>query len=218
MGIARKAGDPLAAEPGRVEDALATELLREDHRKIRGIFEEFERTEDAAAKRRLVETALVELTIHAALEEELFYPETRREIEDAELMDEAVEEHALAKVLLAQLAEMTPSQPRYDAKFLVLAESVRRHIEQEEGAILPEAERAGFDLEALGQRMSERRLELAEQVTIETIRDLGPAGLDEAEPAPRPARGRAPGRGRRSARGRPSGTRGKTRARQAQRL
>jgi hemerythrin superfamily protein len=70
-----------------------TDMLREDHMKVKGLFEEFEQAEDAKAKQRIVETALAELEVHAKLEEELIYPAIRSEIDNDELMDEALEEH-----------------------------------------------------------------------------------------------------------------------------
>jgi hemerythrin superfamily protein len=182
------------AEPGHVEDIQATEMLREDHRKVKEIFDEFERTEDSAAKKRLVERALVDLTVHAKLEEEVFYPTVRREIRDDDLMDEAAEEHHVAKLLIGELASMKPSDPRYDAKFLVLAESVRHHIEEEEGEMLPKIEESGFDLETLGQEMTERKLLLVDEVTLETIRDEAPREVEGIVSTVSGARRRAHGR------------------------
>lgn len=165
-------------QPGHVEDVQATEMLREDHRKVKEIFDEFESTEESGAKRRLVEKALIELTVHAKLEEELFYPTVRRETREEDLMDEAQEEHHVAKLLIGELASMKPTDARYDAKFLVLAESVRRHIDEEEGEILPKIESSGFDLETLGQEMTERKLALEREVTLESIRDEAPSEVE----------------------------------------
>lgn len=166
-------------EPGHVEDIQATEMLREDHRKVKEIFDEFESTEESSAKKRLVERALIELTVHAKLEEEIFYPTVRREIQEEDLMDEAAEEHHVAKLLIGELASMKPSDSRYDAKFMVLAESVRHHIEEEEGEMLPKIEESGFDLETLGQEMTERKLRLVDEVTLETIRDEAPREVED---------------------------------------
>lgn len=156
-------------KPGEVGGMSATEMLRQDHQKVKGIFDEFESTEDGGAKRKLVETCLIELTIHAKLEEEIFYPACRKQLDDEDIMDEATEEHHVAKLLIAELADMKTSDDRYDAKFMVLAESVRHHIEEEEGEILPKIEKSGFDLESLGQQMAERKLILQEEVSLESI-------------------------------------------------
>src|SRR5206468_5138893 len=76
-----------------------------------------------------------------------------------EKMDEALEEHHAAKLLIAELAGMTIDEERYDAKFKVLAESVRHHIEEEENEVLPKAEQS-LDLEDLGRQMARRKAEL----------------------------------------------------------
>lgn len=186
-------------EPGHVEDIQATEMLREDHRKIKEIFEEFERAEESAAKKRLVERALVELTVHSKLEDELFYPTVRRETREEGLLDEAAEEHHVARLLVGELASMKPSDARYDAKFLVLAESVRRHIDEEEAEILPKIEESGFDLETLGQEMTERKLRLADEVSLESIREEAPREVEGVVSAPGGARAASSRRiGRRS--------------------
>jgi len=108
-----------------------SDMLREDHMKVKGLFEEFEQADDADAKQRIVETALAELEVHAKLEEELIYPEIRQEIDD-DLMDEALEERHVVYGLIGELKKMKSSDERYDAKFTVLAENVRHHIKEEE--------------------------------------------------------------------------------------
>ena len=147
----------------------ATEILRQDHAKVRKIFDEFESTEESAAKRRLVETCLIELTIHSKLEEELFYPAARKH-SDEDIVDEAEEEHHVAKLLIAELSTMTPSDKRYDAKFTVLSDSIRHHIEEEEGEMFPSFEKSGVDLQTLGQEMMERKQNLMQEVTLDSIR------------------------------------------------
>jgi hemerythrin superfamily protein len=147
----------------------ALEMLQEDHEKVKGLFEQFEEAEDSAAKAQIVQTALKELEIHATLEEEIFYPAVRETDDDEEhedMMDEALEEHHVAKMLIAELQDMAPDDERYDAKFTVLAESVKHHIEEEESELLPKAEKEELDLESLGEQMMERKQQL---ITAETI-------------------------------------------------
>ena len=86
-----------------------TDMLREDHKKVKGLFEEFEQAEDATTKKRIVETALTELEVHSKLEEELIYPAIRAEIDNDELMDEALEEHHVVHGLLEELKKMNPA-------------------------------------------------------------------------------------------------------------
>mgnify|MGYP001601136396 CR=1 FL=1 len=156
-------------QKGEVAGGSATQMLREDHKKVKELFEQFEQSEDRSEKGRIAEKALVELTIHATLEEELFYPAVREEIEEKELVGEAIEEHHVAKILIGELASLDPSNERFEAKFMVLAESVKHHIEEEEGEMLPKIEQSGFDLESLGEEMAERKSELLEEVTLESI-------------------------------------------------
>ena len=139
------------------------DMLREDHQKVKKLFEEFEEARDARTKRRIVETALMELEIHAKLEEGLIYPAIREEIDDEELMDEALEEHHVVHLLIRELKKMSPSRERFDAKFKVLAESVKHHIEEEESQVLPKAKSSDIDFEALEQEVMKRKARLMGQ-------------------------------------------------------
>lgn len=112
-----------------------------------------------AAKRKIVEQALTELKIHAVLEEEIFYPTVRRHV-GSKLMNEADEEHHVAKVLIAELDTVPDKNDHRDAKFTVLAESVRHHIKEEEDQMLPKARELDIDFEALGQLMLDRKKQL----------------------------------------------------------
>jgi len=134
----------------------AVSMLREDHRKVKQLFQQFEEASDTNTKRQIAEQALKELKVHAALEEELFYPAVRQEIDEEEKIDEAVEEHHVAKLLIAELSRMKPSDEHFDAKFKVLAESVKHHIEEEEGEVIPEVE-GELDTDGLGQKMAQRK-------------------------------------------------------------
>jgi len=137
-----------------------THRLREDHRKVKGLFEEFEQAEDAKAKQRIVETALTELEVHSKLEEELIYPTIRGEIDDDDLMDEALEEHHVVHGLIGELRKMKPRDERYDAKFTVLAENVRHHIKEEESDMLPKAEDCDIAWEELYSHVTKRKEQL----------------------------------------------------------
>ena len=137
-----------------------TDMLREDHKKVKGLFEEFEQAKDAATKQRIVETVSTELAVHSKLEEELIYPAIRGEIDDDDLMDEALEEHHVVHGLLGELKKMRPSDERYDAKFTVLAENVRHHIKEEESEMFPKAEDCEFDWAALCAQVVKRKEQL----------------------------------------------------------
>jgi hemerythrin superfamily protein len=139
------------------------EMLKQDHEKVKGLFEEFENASDEESKTRIVDEALRELTVHATLEEELFYPAARKALGDDELMNEAAEEHHVAKFLIQELSSMSQRDERWEAKFYVLCESVKHHIEEEENEMLPRVEKADLDLEALGARMLDRKQELQDE-------------------------------------------------------
>jgi len=149
----------------------ALELLRQDHTKVKELFTEFEQTDDEATKKGIVDTALLELEVHAQLEEETFYPAVRDRVkgdeENEELMDEADEEHHVAKVLIAELMDMEASDSHYDAKFKVLAESVKHHIEEEEDEMFPAATEVldSTDLTALGAIMEERKQQIMAEMS-----------------------------------------------------
>ena len=142
-----------------------TDMLREDHKKVKGLFEEFEQAEDTKAKQQIVETALAELEVHAKLEEELIYPAIRAKIDHDDLMDEALEEHHVVHGLLGELKKMKPSDERYDAKFTVLAENVRHHIKEEESEMFPRAEDCEIDWEALCSQVVKRKEQLTAKKT-----------------------------------------------------
>lgn len=145
--------------------ADAIQLLKTDHQRVKELYEEFEQTDDSAAKHQIVETALSALKVHTTIEEEIFYPAVRREIDDDDLMDEALEEHHAAKLLIEELEQLRPRDERFDAKFTVLIEMVKHHIEEEENELFPKVEELGLDLETLGQEMMERRTEVQEELT-----------------------------------------------------
>ena len=140
----------------------ALQMLRDDHKKVKDLFKQFEETEDARSKGAIVQEALKELTIHAQLEEEIFYPAVCQEagIEE-DKMDEADEEHHVAKVLIAELQKMRPTSSHFDAKFTVLAENVKHHIDEEESEILPKAAELGMGrMDELGMEMERRKMQL----------------------------------------------------------
>ena len=137
----------------------AIAILKKDHDTVKGLFEEFEKAETPARKTKIVDHALTELKIHAILEEEIFYPTVRAHV-GRDIMNEADEEHHVAKVLIAELDTIDTKNDHRDAKFTVLAESVRHHIREEETEMLPKAKDLGIDFEALGQRMLARKKEL----------------------------------------------------------
>jgi len=137
----------------------AISLLKKDHDTVKELFEKFEKTESRAAKKKIVDQAISELKVHAVIEEELFYPAVRKPVGN-DIMNEADEEHHVAKVLIAELEEMDGHEDHYDAKFTVLSENVRHHIKEEENEVFPKARGAAIDFDALNQAMLKRKAKL----------------------------------------------------------
>ena len=139
----------------------AIALLKDDHRRVQALFDQFEAAKSRTAKKKIVRQALTELKIHAAIEEELFYPTVRKPVGKA-IMNEADEEHHVAKLLIAELDAMDGSESHFDAKFMVLMENVRHHIKEEEGEMLPQAQKVKVDFEAIAEKMTRRKERLLE--------------------------------------------------------
>jgi hemerythrin-like domain-containing protein len=137
----------------------AIALLKKDHDSVKALFEAFEKAKIPVARQKIAAQAVTELKIHAVLEEEIFYPAVRAHV-GSKLMNEADEEHHVAKVLIAELDTVTDRNDHRDAKFTVLSESVRHHIKEEENEVLPKARELKMDFEALGRRMLNRKKEL----------------------------------------------------------
>ena len=155
------------------EDAIA--LLTADHEKVKELFQEFEAlTEDEdedtiEQKGEIANQICMELTIHAQLEEEIFYPAVRQAIDEDDLIDEAEAEHASAKELIAEIESMEPDDELYDSTVIELSEAVTRHVEEEQGEIFPRAKKAKLDLAALGQRLAERKEELQADMGMDEL-------------------------------------------------
>jgi hemerythrin superfamily protein len=133
------------------------------NRKARKELKEDGSSEDKSA---IVEQICNTVVIHAQLEEELFYPAVRKAIDDADLMDEALVEHAGAKDLIEQLQGMDADDDLYDAKVTVLGEQIDHHVEKEEGDMFPQAKKAKVDTVELGATMRKRKAALLQKMGI----------------------------------------------------
>src|SRR5207237_7867167 len=136
----------------------AVTLLRNDHKTVEGLFKKFEKAGPNATKTKkdLVEKIIEELSIHAAIEEQVLYPAAREAVPDAsEEVLEALEEHHIVKWVLSELDGMDPTDERFTAKVMVLTENVRHHVEEEEGELFPELRKAmkRKELEELAQAL-----------------------------------------------------------------
>jgi hypothetical protein len=184
----------------------AIAILMKDHDRVKDLFDRFEKSESASEKEKIISEALTELKIHAVVEEEIFYPAVRKHV-GKDLMNEADEEHHVARVLVAELDRKSRNDDHRDAKFTVLAESVRHHIKEEEGEMLPKAKGLDIDFEALGQQMLARKKELQ--------RNGIPLDAEHAMVASMNGRGDSPATGARSRKAKTSLSRSKTKVARA---
>ena len=144
-------------------DAIA--LLIKDHRDVKKLFTSYQKLmdEEAPAAQRLAIAQEIcdALTLHATVEEEIFYPALREATADADdELDEAEVEHTSVKELVAQIKSMEPDEDLYDAKVKVLGEYVDHHVKEEEGEMFPKAKKSGVDLDGIGLQIKDRKEEL----------------------------------------------------------
>ena len=145
-------------------DAIA--LLKADHRKVEDLFEKFEKAKSDSVKKTLVTQICTELTVHATIEEEIFYPACNGAVEE-DLLDEAYVEHDGAKVMIAELMQSEPGDDFYDAKVKVLSEEIKHHVKEEEKrseGMFAQAREGGLDMDALADQMAARKDELLAQI------------------------------------------------------
>ncbi|MDQ3144555.1 MAG: hemerythrin domain-containing protein [Pseudomonadota bacterium] len=144
----------------KTPDAVA--LLKADHKKVEELFASFENASGDGRKQKLAEEICMELTVHAAIEEEIFYPACEGKVED-DLLKEAYVEHDGAKILIAEIEAGGPGDEFYDAKVKVLGEQIEHHVEEEEmrmEGLFAQARKAGLDMDALGEQLAARKAEL----------------------------------------------------------
>ena len=163
-------------------DAITS--LREDHRRVEKLFKQFEKLskgDGTKQKRQVVDEIIRELSVHAAVEEQAFYPAVRQAVEEAEdVVLEGLEEHHIVKWTLNELQGMTGEEERFDAKVTVLMESVRHHVEEEEGEMFPKVR------EALGRKALVELYETMESIRLRAPEEPRPQAPDE-HPVPETA-------------------------------
>jgi hypothetical protein len=145
------------------QDAIA--LLKADHRAVEELFAKFEKASGDGRKQSLAEEICLELSVHAQIEEEIFYPACEGKV-DEDLLKESYVEHDGAKLLIAEIMSGGPSDEFYDAKVTVLQEEIEHHVEEEEKrmeGLFAQARKAGLDMDALGDELAARKMELTER-------------------------------------------------------
>lgn len=142
------------------QDAIA--LLKADHRKVEELFEKFQSAKGDGQKRTIAQQICLELSVHAKLEEDIFYAACEGEVED-DLLKESHVEHDGAKVLIAEIEAGGPDDEFYEAKVTVLAEMVKHHVKEEEKrteGLFAQAKKAGLDMDRLGADMAAKKDDL----------------------------------------------------------
>lgn len=149
------------------KDVDAVQMLIDDHNKVKGLFQQFQSAGDSSEKQQIAQQVMMELEIHTAIEEEIFYPAMRQQgdAQDKELVAEAYEEHAGAKQIIQQLRGMSADDPQFATMFQELQRDIEHHVEEEEGEMLPKArEEMMGSLDALGEEMLARKQQLMSQM------------------------------------------------------
>ena len=145
---------------GAKTDAIA--LLKADHRQVAAWFKQYQHTRATDRKQALATRICNALKIHTEIEEEIFYPAFLDCTGDSDLHHEAIVEHAGAKRLIAEIEASSPTDDYFDAKVTVLSEMIKHHVKEEEqpGGMFSEAKKSDMDLQALGERLRARKLQL----------------------------------------------------------
>jgi hypothetical protein len=154
-----------------VQDAV--QLLTNDHAEVSALFKKYDKLANANAaasdRQAHAEQICTLLTVHATIEEEIFYPAARAAGVKEALMDEADVEHASAKDLVAQIRAMSPEEDLYDAKVKVLGEQIEHHVEEEQDEMFPECRATGMDMSELGASLAARKAELLKEASEEIV-------------------------------------------------
>ena len=140
----------------------AIQLLKQDHRTVEDLFEQFEKASGEGRKQKLAQQICQALTVHAQIEEEIFYPAAREALGDEgkDLLDEAKVEHSSLKELIAQIEVSGPDDELFDAHVKVLGEYVKHHVKEEEGEMFPKLRKSDMDLAEVGAQLAARKKEL----------------------------------------------------------
>jgi hemerythrin superfamily protein len=147
----------------QTQDAIA--LLKDDHRKVEKLFKEFESAKGGGRKEKLAQQICLELSVHTAIEEEIFYPACEGVV-DEDLLKESFVEHDAAKLLIAEIeAGRGEGDDFFDSKVKVLSEEIEHHVEEEERretGVFSQARKGDLDMNALGVQLAARKQELTE--------------------------------------------------------
>ena len=161
----------------------AITLLKEDHREVEELFKQFEKASGEKKKQEIAQKICKDLTMHAIVEEEIFYPACEGAVEE-DLLKEGYVEHDAAKILIAEIEAGDPSEEFYDAKMKVLKEEIEHHVKEEEkqaDSMFKQAKKADLDLEKLGEEITARKEELKKQIEAEGLPKPQLRTMEEAQ-------------------------------------
>ena len=157
MSLTKKSSQP--------DSQNAITLLRADHQKVTDLFENFEKSRATAKKKVIAQEICTELTVHATIEEEIFYPAAKAALNDTEMVPEALVEHDGVKKLIAEI-EGSVEGEMFEARVKVLSELIKHHVKEEQTELFPAVKKTSLDLTALGAQLVARKTELLEELRI----------------------------------------------------
>jgi len=155
----------LTKKSSKPDSQNAITLLRADHQKVTDLFENFEKSRTTAKKKVIAQEICKELTVHATIEEEIFYPAAKAALNDTEMVPEALVEHDGVKKLIAEI-EGSAEGEMFEARVKVLSELIKHHVKEEQTELFPAVKKTSLDLTALGAQLVARKTELLEELRI----------------------------------------------------
>ena len=155
----------LTKKSSKPDSQNAITLLRADHQKVTDLFENFEKSRTTAKKKVIAQEICKELTVHATIEEEIFYPAAKSALNDTEMVPEALVEHDGVKKLIAEI-EGSVEGEMFEARVKVLSELIKHHVKEEQTELFPAVKKTSLDLTALGAQLVARKTELLEELRI----------------------------------------------------
>ncbi|MEP7098035.1 MAG: hemerythrin domain-containing protein [Dokdonella sp.] len=146
-----------ASPSRRSSPQSALDVLKADHDEVSGLFKKFKKADDSDGMQEVAQATCKALSVHAQIEEEIFYPALREAADAEDALDEADVEHSHIKELVAQLKQAEPGDDKFEARYKVLSEYVQHHVEEEESTLFSRARKSGVDLVAIGERLIVRK-------------------------------------------------------------
>lgn len=172
--------------PAKLSRTDAVAILTADHKRVKKLFKAFDKMKEdgsTADKQSLAAQICAELTLHADVEEQIFYPAVRNAIDQDDMLNEAEVEHASAKDLIAQIESGDASDPLWSAKVTVLGEYIDHHVQEEENEMFPKTRKAKMDLESLGKQIAEMKQSRQGEQQIAPVAKKAPAAKTPAKRA-----------------------------------